>query len=376
MSKVPFYEGVKKNFGFGFMRLPMIGEEVDLEQVTKMVDLFMEKGFNYFDTAHPYLEGKSEIALRESLVKRYPRDSYFLVNKLSEEYFTKEEDIRPLFEVQLEACGVEYFDLYLMHSQRRENYEKFKRCRGYETAFELKKEGKVKHVGLSFHDRPEVLEQMLNEYPDIEVVQIQFNYLDYEDAAIEAKNCYDVCVKYNKPVIVMEPVKGGNLVNLPEEAKKVFDDLQGGSYASYAIRYAASFDQIVMVLSGMSNMEQIEDNLSFMQDFEPIKEHELEAIRKVCEIIRGQNLIQCTGCRYCVDGCPKNILIPELFADYNEWKKYEWNGNSTWYYEVHTDTNGKISDCVKCGKCEKACPQHLKIRDLLVEVETLFESLK
>lgn len=376
MSKVPFYEGVKKNFGFGFMRLPMIGEEVDLEQVTKMVDLFMEKGFNYFDTAHPYLEGKSEIALRESLVKRYPRDSYFLVNKLSEEYFTKEEDIRPLFEVQLEACGVEYFDLYLMHSQRRENYEKFKRCRGYETAFELKKEGKVKHVGLSFHDRPEVLEQMLNEYPDIEVVQIQFNYLDYEDAAIEAKNCYDVCVKYNKPVIVMEPVKGGNLVNLPEEAKKVFDDLQGGSYASYAIRYAASFDQIVMVLSGMSNMEQIEDNLSFMQEFEPIKDFELEAIRKVCDIIRAQNLIQCTGCRYCVEGCPKNILIPELFADFNEWKQYAENGNSTWYYDVHTDTNGKISDCVKCGKCEKACPQHLKIRDLLVEVETLFESMK
>lgn len=367
-----FFDNIKKNFGFGFMRLPMNGEEVDYEETTKMVDAFMANGFNYFDTAHGYIGGKSEIALRECLVKRYTREDYIITNKLSPNHFEKEEDIRPLFESQLEACGVDYFDFYLMHTQDADYFEKYKKCRAYETAFELKKEGKVKHVGFSFHDKAEVLDQILTEYPEIEVVQIQFNYLDYEAPGIESRKCYEVCVKHNKPVIVMEPVKGGHLVNFTEEAQQVFDELQGGSNASYAIRFAAGFDNMMMVLSGMSNMEQMEDNVSYMKDFKPLTEKEQVAIQKVCEIIKAQNSIPCTACKYCVEGCPKKIAIPDVFADLNAKKVYrDWN--SVDYYKEHTKDAGKASDCIKCGKCEKVCPQHLEIRKLLEEVSEVFD---
>lgn len=296
-----------------------------------------------------------------------------MVNKLTSGYFKKEEDIRPFFEMQLEACGVEYFDFYLMHAQNVELFEKYKKCRAYETALALKEEGKIKHVGLSFHDKAEVLDRILTEYPEMEAVQIQFNYVDYEDVGIESRKCYEVCEKHNKPVIVMEPVKGGGLINLPAEAQQVLDGLNGGSNASYAIRFAASFDQMMMVLSGMSNMEQMEDNISHMKDFKPLSEEEFDAIWKVCDIFKNQDLIPCTACKYCVDGCPKNIAIPDLFADMNA-KVTHKDWNSEFYYEVHTQNNGKASDCIKCGKCEKVCPQHLKIRDLLVEVAETFEN--
>lgn len=358
------FENVKKNFGFGCMRLPMKDGEVDTVEFSKMVDAFLDAGFNYFDTAHGYLDGKSETALRECLTSRHPRDRYILTDKLSTGFFKTEADIRPFFQSQLEACGVDYFDFYLMHAQNAEYFRNFKECRAYETAFDLKEEGKIRHVGISFHDRAEVLEQILTEYPQIEVVQIQFNYADYEDVAVESRKCYEVCVRHKKPVIVMEPVKGGTLVNLPPEAKTILDELNGGSPASYAIRFAASFEGIRMVLSGMSNMEQMQDNLSTMKDFKPLDEREMEAIGKVRGIFRSMHLIPCTACRYCVAGCPKNILIPELFGAMNAKKAYnDWN--SDWYYMVHTQNNGKASDCIKCGKCEKACPQHLKIRDLL-----------
>ena len=217
-----YFDEVKKNFGFGCMRLPMTadGSAVDTEETCKMVDTFLEQGFNYFDTAHGYLGGKSELALKDCLTSRHKREEYILTDKLTISFFKKQEDIRPFFESQLEACGVEYFDFYLMHAQSKEIFAHFKKCHAYETALELKKEGKIRHFGISFHDRAEVLEEILKEYPQIEVVQIQFNYLDYEDPAVQSKKCYEVCRKYNKPVIVMEPVKGGNLVNLPEDAKK------------------------------------------------------------------------------------------------------------------------------------------------------------
>ena len=250
-------ERIKGNFGFGCMRLPMKDGEVDTTEMNRMVDRFLDAGFNYFDTAHGYLQGKSETALRTCLTSRYSRDRYILTDKLTANYFKTEADIRPLFARQLEACGVEYFDLYLMHAQGAGNYPHFKACRAYETAFSLRAEGKVRHVGISFHDRAEVLERILTEYPEIEVVQIQFNYVDYDDPAVQSRKCYEVCRKFNKPVIVMEPVKGGNLVNLPEEAKTVLDALHGGSPASYALRFAAGFPGIAMVLSGMSNLAQM-----------------------------------------------------------------------------------------------------------------------
>ena len=370
--KNKFFPEIKGNFGFGCMRFPMKDKEVDYEKTSKMIDTFMANGFNYFDTAHGYIGEKSEPALKECLVKRYPREDYILVNKLTTYYFEKEEEIVPLFEKQLEACGVEYFDFYLLHAQNAEFFAKYKRCRAYEHAFEFKKEGRVKHVGISFHDKADVLEQILTEYPEIEVVQIQFNYLDYDDVGIESRKCYEVCVKYGKPVIVMEPVKGGSLVEIPEEAQKIFDDLDGGSNASYAIRFAASFDNMMMVLSGMSNMEQMEDNLSYMKEFKPLDEKEMAAVFAVRDIISSQGLIPCTGCKYCMDVCPKNIAIPDLFADLNA-KEIHNNWNSAWYYDIHTKANGKASDCIKCGKCEKVCPQHLNIRELMEKVAQTFE---
>ena len=363
-------ERIKKNFGFGFMRLPIRDGEVDIAETNRMVDAFLDAGFNYFDTAHGYLQGKSEKTLKTCLTSRYLRDRYILTDKLTENFFKTEADIRPVFESQLEACGVDYFDFYLMHSQCSENYGHFKACRAYETAFALKEEGKVRHVGISFHGRPELLEQILTEYPAIEVVQIQFNYVDYDDPSVQSRKCYEVCRKFNKPVIVMEPVKGGNLVKLPDDARAVLDALHGGSPASYAIRFAAGFPGMLMVLSSMSNMEQMRDNLSFMRDFRPLDEREKAAVGRVRAILSGGNLIPCTGCRYCVDGCPKHIAIPELFAAMND-RQMHPDGNAD--CAVHTAPGRRASDCVKCGKCERACPQHLPIRQLLQRAAHEFE---
>lgn len=367
------FDNIKKNFGFGCMRLPMNGEEVDTVEFTKMVDYFMEAGFNYFDTAHVYIGGKSETALRECLVKRYPRESFILTNKLSGSCFKVNADLEEMFQGQLDACGVEYFDFYLMHAQNAVNFQKYKKEQAYEFAFKKKEEGKIKHVGLSFHDSAEVLDQILTEYPQIEAVQIQFNYLDYLDPLVQGKLCYEVCRKHNKPIIVMEPVRGGKLANLPSDAKEILDRLNNGSPASYAIRYVASHEGIFMTLSGMSNMEQMIDNASYMKEFVPINEVESNAIQEVVKILVKLNTIDCTNCRYCVDGCPKNILIPNLFACLNS-KILNDDWNSDYYYnDVYTTKNGKAKDCIECGKCENICPQHLEIRRLLKRVSRVFD---
>lgn len=361
-----------RRLGFGCMRLPMSGEVVDYDEFCRMVDAYMQRGFNYFDTAAVYIGGQSETALRDCLVKRYPRDSFVFVDKLSTHLFKTHDEILPLFERQLATTGLEYFDLYLMHAQNRANYEKFCACRAYETAFELKQQGRVKHVGLSFHDSADLLEEILTAYPQIEVVQLQLNYLDWDDPAIQAHLCYEVCVRHNKPVVVMEPVKGGSLANLPEDARRILDDLHGGSPASYAIRFAAGHKNVKMVLSGMSNFEQMQDNLSVMEAYRPLDAQELDAIERVCGVIRSKHLIACTACRYCVDGCPKHIAIPDLFACMNAKQMYrDWNAD--FYYGVHTKVNGKASACIGCGRCEKACPQHLEIRRLLANVAAEFE---
>ena len=364
----------EKKLGFGCMRLPMKGSEVDISQTIEMVDYFIKNGFTYFDTAHGYIDQKSELAVRECLTSRYPRESYQLTNKLTDEYFEKQEDIRPFFENQLKWCGVDYFDCYLMHAQNAENYKKFKKCKAYETALELKKEGKIKHFGLSFHDTADVLKQILDDYPEVEVVQLQINYIDFDDISVQGRKCYELCARYGKKVIVMEPVKGGNLVNLPQEARKHFDELQGGSYASYAIRFAAGFENVEVVLSGMSNVEQMKDNVSYMKDFKPLTNKELDAVEKVCKTFKNlANLIPCTSCRYCTAGCPKHIPIPDMFSCFNAKKVFnEWN-QDMYYQTVCNAYNSKASDCIKCGKCEKECPQHLPIRELLTKVAGEFE---
>ena len=371
------FDNIKKNFGFGCMRLPMLENgEVDIAQTSKMVDEFLAQGFNYFDTAHGYLDGKSELVLKECLTKRYKREEYILTDKLTKPYFNKREDIRPFFESQLEACGVEYFDFYLMHAQSKGVFEYFKKCKAYETALELKNEGKIKHFGISFHDTAEVLDEILTEYPQVEVVQIQFNYLDYDDPVVQSRKCYEVCRRHNKPVIIMEPVKGGYLVNLPEDAKEILEALHGGSPASYAIRFAASFDGVMMVLSGMSNIEQMNDNLSYMKEFVSLNDTEMEAVKKVADVLHSKHMIPCTACRYCVAGCPKNISIPDLFACMNEVTVFhDWNAGY-YYRKVYTVNNGKAGECIKCGKCEQICPQDLKIRDLLVQVADVFEKVE
>ncbi len=364
---------IKKNFGFGCMRFPMNGEEVDIEQTTQMVDTFMQAGFNYFDTAHGYIHEKSEPALRACLTSRYPRESYILTNKLSESYFKKQEDIRPFFEKQLQICGVEYFDFYLMHAQCSENYDQYKSCHAYETALELKQEGKIRHLGISFHDTAEMLDRILTENPQVEVVQLQINYLDYDDPSVQGRLCQEVCKKHGKPIIVMEPVKGGHLVNLPTGAQDIFEELKGGSPASYAIRFAAGVEGVFMVLSGMSDMAQMQDNISYMQDFQPLNAQEIEAVQKVQDVFRKMDMISCTACEYCLAGCPKKISIPKLFALMNTKQIYQDWSLGYYYNSVHTSEGRKASDCIKCGLCEKVCPQHLPIRDLLVEVANEFE---
>ena len=379
MEQNPFFPEIHGRFAFGCMRLPMKEGEVDIPEFQKMADAFIAAGFNYFDTAHGYLDGKSEPAIKQVVTSRYPRSAYLLTDKLSGSYFNCEADIRPYFQSMLDACGVEYFDFFLMHALNASSFEKYKACHAFEIAFELKAEGKIRHVGMSFHDKAEVLDRILTEYPQIEVVQIQFNYLDYEDVSVESRKCYEVCVKHGKPNLIMEPVKGGRLVNLPPEGAEALARCNAElgvnhSNASYAVRFAASFPNVACVLSGMSNYEQMEDNLSSMKDFTPLNERELQAVHEVVDSFAKLNLVPCTKCRYCVEEnhCPMGIEIPRVFGLYNAKKAFN-EYNQVRYYEALVEHGGAASSCIECGGCEAVCPQHLPIRDLLKDVAKEFE---
>ena len=359
--------------GFGCMRLPMKDGEVDIPLFTEMVDTFLAEGFTYFDTAHGYLKGKSETALRAALTSRYPRDRYLLTNKLSTFHFERQEEIRPLFYEQLRATGVDYFDFYLMHAQDRGLYEKFRACRAYETALALKAEGGFRHFGISFHDGPELLRRILTDYPEIEVVQLQYNYIDECDPIVRAGECLAVAREFRKPVIVMEPVKGGGLAHkLPPEAREVLAALGDASPASYALRFAAEAEGVAMVLSGMGDMAMLRDNLRHMKTPLPLTATERAAVTRVVEILRGAGAVPCTACEYCEAVCPQGIPIPKVFAALGSATVFRgWNAR--YYYEIETKDGGRASSCIGCGACEGVCPQHLPIREHLGRAVAILE---
>lgn len=365
--------GIRKNFGFGFMRLPTFDNgDIDLEETKKMVDAFIEGGFNYFDTAHGYHDGRSEKAIKECLSSRYPRDRFVLTDKLSPQHFERKEDIRPLIESELEATGVEYFDFLLMHAQSAVLDEKYTSAGAYEVARELKEEGKIRHIGISFHDRAEVLRRILREHPEIEVVQIQLNYLDYDDPIVESRKVYEAAAEFGKPVIVMEPVKGGRLANPPESVCEAFKALGDASPASYAIRFAASFPNVMVVLSGMSNLPMVQENVSFMTAFKKLDEREMAAVEKAQKAFKDMHFIECTSCKYCMEVCPKGIHIPEIFSSLNSKRRFD-SFNAEHYFRDVAPEGKRAGDCLKCGRCENICPQHLRIRDLLSEAKATFE---
>ncbi len=364
------FEEIKGGLGFGAMRPPrdkngavIFGEFAD------MIDKYMSSGFNYFDTARAYVGGRSEESLKKCLTSRYPRESFVLCDKLSSEFFKSERDIYETFEKQLASCGVEYFDFYLMHALSSRSYKKYSELGAFEAAKKLKAQGKIRHIGISFHDTEDALDMILNEHPEIEVVQIQLNYLDMDNPGIRSRANYEMCAKHGKPAFVMEPIKGGRLVNLPDEAKSVLSKSGGGSPAAYALRYAAGFEGVRLVLSGMSDMAQVEENTALFGDLKPLSVRELEAVKKVCEILKNEQTVQCTGCEYCTRVCPKDIAIPLLISCLNSRIRY---GEGGFYYEVYTTGRGRPEDCVKCGRCEAACPQNLEIRKILERTAKAF----
>ena len=364
------FEKIKNKLGFGCMRLKMNGDKVDYTEFCKMIDDFLDSGFNYFDTAHGYIDGKSETAIGDCLSARHRRESFVLANKLSDWYFETEADILPLFESQLKACKVDYFDFYLFHCLTRKSYPKHKACNSFEIIKKLKAEGKIKHIAMSFHDTADVLDMILTEQPCIEAVQLQINYLDEDDPGVQSKACYEVAVKHGKKVIVMEPVRGGALANLSDKAKAVFDALgTGASYASYALRYAASYPDVFMVLSGMGNTEMMRDNINTFTNFEPLSPVELYATCLAREIIRKERLIKCTGCGYCTEVCANNIPIPDIFKIYNSYLSADVAKSNV--REQLKATTPNAADCAHCKACEKVCPQAIEINDLLEKITKL-----
>ena len=353
--------------GFGFLRLPHIdpddSRDVDLDIAAQMVDLFLERGFRYFDTAYTYLDGMSEISLRKTLVERHPRDSFMIADKLPCGMLRRGKTKEEIFAEQLRRCGVDYFDVYLLHGLDGEDavYAEEQGC--FDFLRELKQQGKARYIGFSFHDTADVLDGILTRHPEVDVVQIQLNYLDWDNPIIQSGSCWEVCRRHGKPVIVMEPVKGGSLVNLPQEAADLLTDY---SQAGYALRFAASPENVFMVLSGMSDMAQMQDNIATMGDFKAFSPAEYETIDKVRTIYQAQNKIPCTACRYCTDGCPAGIDIPGVFACLND-KRQGAEGADARYAAYEN----KADSCVGCGQCEEVCPQHLHIRQLLKDVAGL-----
>lgn len=363
-----------KKLGFGLMRLPMIGEEVDIEQTKEMVDLFLSKGYTYFDTAWGYLNGKSEEAAKVALVERHPRDSFYLATKLPAWCASTEEEAKAMFETSLSRTGVAYFDFFLLHNLGDQRTAAFDEFHIWDFLAEKKAAGQIRYLGLSMHDKASELEKVLQRHPEVDFVQLQINYADWESLTVESRKCYEVARKYKKEVIIMEPVKGGSLAVLPESVEKVFKAADPeATLSSWAIRYAASLDGVITVLSGMSNMEQMKDNLKTMEIFKPLTEREMDVIAEAAAALDAMPQVPCTACRYCEEGCPERVAIPGIFRAVNNLTVYGNESGAKGNYEWETREGGTASKCVACGQCEEVCPQHIKIIDELVKAKFLFE---
>lgn len=362
-----------KKLGFGLMRLPLNGysqRNIDYNTLRIMADEFISKGFSHFDTAYVYHSGMSEIAFREIVAKRYPRDKFSITDKMPVFMVKDRTQLYRIFNEQLLRCGVSYFDYYWLHSVAKDSIDKCEELKAFDFLIEMKEKGKIKNIGFSFHDKADLLDIILKAHPQIDCVQLQINYIDWDDDTIESEKCYNIALKYGKKIMVMEPLKGGALTNVPKAALDAMKAQEPTlSPASWGIRFAASLDNVVCVLSGMSTLSQMRDNISYMNDFKPFSREDYAVVNKAADIIKSSITIPCTSCHYCTDGCPKKIAIPEYFSIYNNYKRNGGkNITTSAYFSNLIKTHGKPSDCIGCGQCEKRCPQHLPIIKYLKKV--------
>lgn len=372
---------IMMSYGFGAMRLPQIDEtnleSVDEKEFEKMVNAYMDSGYNYFDTAYPYHNGESERMLKKYLVEKYPRDSFLIADKLPSFLLQNKEDVENFFTEQLERCGVEYFDYYMLHNVSTWTLDALRKFKAWDYLKKVKEEDKVKHIGISLHDNAEILEEVLKEMPEIEFVQLQINYLDWENESIQAKECYEIARKYNKDIIIMEPLKGGTLVDVPAEIEEKFKKYNPDiSAPGWALKYCFDLEGVISVLSGASNLQQLEDNLNTMKHIKPLDSTEKELISQAIIAINDSIEIPCTNCNYCINECPNGIPIPKFFELYNIEKRLPSNGFSPQqvYYRTYAMKTAEASDCDFCGACIEKCPQHLDIPEYMGKVVELFHN--